>query len=155
MFFLLQRPNLFAICNNTFSKWWEGWRMACRRVLSSTPLSVRGSKTGGQRGIETYKQGKQLIQVARIWQAGRGDSIEFIGVYTDANIVMGAESADFLSFHYFHFSFPFFISFLPRYRLARWFLARLIFDPEDGGDIFLRNVGSYTDYTVLYNRRDA
>jgi hypothetical protein len=23
-FFLLQRPNLFAICNNTFSKWWEG-----------------------------------------------------------------------------------------------------------------------------------
>jgi hypothetical protein len=29
-------------------------------------------------------------------QAGRGASIEFIGVYTDANIVMGAESADFL-----------------------------------------------------------
>jgi hypothetical protein len=25
-FFLLERPNLlvFAICNNTFSKWWEG-----------------------------------------------------------------------------------------------------------------------------------
>jgi hypothetical protein len=22
--FLLERPNLFAICNNTFSKWWEG-----------------------------------------------------------------------------------------------------------------------------------
>jgi hypothetical protein len=22
-FFLLERPNLFAICNNTFSKWWE------------------------------------------------------------------------------------------------------------------------------------
>jgi acyl-CoA reductase-like NAD-dependent aldehyde dehydrogenase len=21
---LLERPNLFAICNNTFSKWWEG-----------------------------------------------------------------------------------------------------------------------------------
>jgi hypothetical protein len=38
IFFLLEKPNLFAICNNTFSKWWEGWRMACRRVLSSTPL---------------------------------------------------------------------------------------------------------------------
>jgi hypothetical protein len=21
--FFLRRPNLFAICNNTFSKWWE------------------------------------------------------------------------------------------------------------------------------------
>jgi hypothetical protein len=49
-FFLLERPNLFAICNNTFSKWWEGWRMACRRVLSSTPLLVRGTETGGDRG---------------------------------------------------------------------------------------------------------
>jgi hypothetical protein len=35
----------------------------------------------------------------------------------------------------------------------RWFPARLIFDPEDGGETFLRNVGSYTDYTVLYPRR--
>jgi hypothetical protein len=26
-------------------------------------------------------------------------------------------------------------------------------DPEAGGDIFLRNVGSYTDYTVLFPRR--
>jgi hypothetical protein len=26
--------------------------------------------------------------------------------------------------------------------LARWFLARLILDPEDGSDIFLRNDGS-------------
>jgi hypothetical protein len=25
--------------------------------------------------------------------------------------------------------------------LARWFLARLILSPEDGGDAFLRNVG--------------
>jgi hypothetical protein len=36
-----------------------------------------------------------------------------------------------------------------RYKLlpaTRWFLARLIFDPEDGGDAFLRNVGSHTDY---------
>jgi hypothetical protein len=23
-FFWLERPNLFAVCNNTFSKWWEG-----------------------------------------------------------------------------------------------------------------------------------
>jgi hypothetical protein len=23
-FFLLERPNLFAVCNNTFGKWWEG-----------------------------------------------------------------------------------------------------------------------------------
>jgi hypothetical protein len=28
--------------------------------------------------------------------------------------------------------------------LARWFLARLILDPEDGGDTFLRKVGYYT-----------
>jgi hypothetical protein len=49
-FFLLERPNLFAICNNTFSKWWYGWRMSCRRVLSSTPLLVRGSETGGDSG---------------------------------------------------------------------------------------------------------
>jgi hypothetical protein len=47
IFFLLERPNLFAICNNTFSKWWEGWRMSYRRELSSTPLLVRGSETGG------------------------------------------------------------------------------------------------------------
>jgi hypothetical protein len=30
--------------------------------------------------------------------------------------------------------------------LARWFRARLIFDPEDGGDKFLRNSDSCTDY---------
>jgi hypothetical protein len=36
---------------------------------------------------------------------------------------------------------------------SRWFLGRLIFDPEDGDDTFFRNVGSYTDYTVLYHRR--
>jgi hypothetical protein len=33
---------------------------------------------------------------------------------------------------------------------TRWFLARLIFDPEDGGDTLLRNVGLHTDYTTLY-----
>jgi hypothetical protein len=34
-----------------------------------------------------------------------------------------------------------------------WFLAQLIFDPENGGDTFLWNVGSYLDYTALYPRR--
>jgi hypothetical protein len=24
LIFFFERPNLFAICNNTFSKWWEG-----------------------------------------------------------------------------------------------------------------------------------
>jgi hypothetical protein len=43
LFFLI--PKLFTICKNTFSKWWEGLRMSCRRVLSSTPLLVRGSET--------------------------------------------------------------------------------------------------------------
>jgi hypothetical protein len=37
--------------------------------------------------------------------------------------------------------------------LARWF-AELFFDPEDGGDTFLRNVGyNSTDYTASYPRR--
>jgi hypothetical protein len=27
---------------------------------------------------------------------------------------------------------------------TRWFPARQIFEPEDGGDTFLRNVGSHT-----------
>jgi hypothetical protein len=30
---------------------------------------------------------------------------------------------------------------------------KMIFDHEVGGDTFLRNVGSYTDYTALYPRR--
>jgi hypothetical protein len=33
------------------------------------------------------------------------------------------------------------------------FFARFILDPEDGGGMFLRNVGSHMDYTVLYPRR--
>jgi hypothetical protein len=34
---------------------------------------------------------------------------------------------------------------------SRWLVAQLIFDPEVGGDMFLRNVGWHsTDYTVLY-----
>jgi hypothetical protein len=35
---------------------------------------------------------------------------------------------------------------------AHWFLALLIFHPEDG-DISLQNIGSHTDYTVLYPRK--
>jgi hypothetical protein len=33
--------------------------------------------------------------------------------------------------------------------LARWFLVRLIVSPEDGGDVFFRNLGSYTNYMAL------
>jgi hypothetical protein len=33
------------------------------------------------------------------------------------------------------------------------FLARLIFEREEGGDKLLRNVGSHTDYTASYHRR--
>jgi hypothetical protein len=37
--------------------------------------------------------------------------------------------------------------------LARWF-AEVFFDPEDGGDTFLRNVGcNSTYYTASYPRR--
>jgi hypothetical protein len=36
---------------------------------------------------------------------------------------------------------------------TRWFLARLIFDLEDGGDKFLRNVSLHADYTALYPTR--
>jgi hypothetical protein len=44
-------------------------------------------------------------------------------------------------------------SLLKQQELARWF-AGLFFDPEDGGAMFLRNVGCYTtDYTASYPRR--
>jgi hypothetical protein len=36
---------------------------------------------------------------------------------------------------------------------SRWFIVRLIFDPEDGSDTFLKNVGSYADYTTQHPRR--
>jgi hypothetical protein len=36
---------------------------------------------------------------------------------------------------------------------SRRFLAPLIFGNEDGGDTILRNVVSYTDYTVIYNQK--
>jgi hypothetical protein len=34
-----------------------------------------------------------------------------------------------------------------------WFLAWLTFYNEDGGDTFLQNVGSHTDYMAVYSRR--
>jgi hypothetical protein len=37
---------------------------------------------------------------------------------------------------------------------ACWFLLGLLFSPEDGGDIFLKNISQLsTDYTALYPRR--
>jgi hypothetical protein len=36
---------------------------------------------------------------------------------------------------------------------TRWDLSLLIFDPENGGDTFLRNVGLHTDYKALYPKR--
>jgi hypothetical protein len=42
---------------------------------------------------------------------------------------------------------------LPSHLLARCFLARLIFDPEDGGDNVFRNTGLHTDCTALYPSR--
>jgi hypothetical protein len=35
---------------------------------------------------------------------------------------------------------------------TRWFLVRLIFDPENGGDTILLNVGSHTVFTALHLR---
>jgi hypothetical protein len=69
IFFFALRTNLFASCNNTFSKWWEGLRMTCRRVLSTTPLWVWGSETVGTAGkgnlqTKAYKQELQVLQVA-------------------------------------------------------------------------------------------
>jgi hypothetical protein len=37
--------------------------------------------------------------------------------------------------------------------LLSWFLARGFFYPEDGGDTFLRNVGSHKIYMVPHPRR--
>jgi hypothetical protein len=37
--------------------------------------------------------------------------------------------------------------------LTCWFLLNYLFDPEDGGDMFIRNVGcNSTDYTASYPR---
>jgi hypothetical protein len=36
---------------------------------------------------------------------------------------------------------------------SRWFLARGFFYPEDGSDMFLRNVGSHKIYTTPHPRR--
>jgi hypothetical protein len=49
-FFFFWRDPIYLQSAITFSKWWEGWRISCRRVLSSTPLLVRGSETGGDSG---------------------------------------------------------------------------------------------------------
>jgi hypothetical protein len=35
---------------------------------------------------------------------------------------------------------------------SRLFLPQLIFDPEDGGDTSIRDVGACMDYTTLYPR---
>jgi hypothetical protein len=37
--------------------------------------------------------------------------------------------------------------------MRRWCLARGFFYPEDGGDTFLRNFGSYKIYKALHPRR--
>jgi hypothetical protein len=71
--------------------------MACRRVLSSTPLLVRGSETGGDSGeagnrhlpTRPYKQEIQIIQGARIGQAGRGASIDAGGSVSEAMSSLG------------------------------------------------------------------
>jgi hypothetical protein len=36
---------------------------------------------------------------------------------------------------------------------SRWFLASEMFYPEDGGNMFLRNVGSHKNYTVPHPRK--
>jgi hypothetical protein len=36
---------------------------------------------------------------------------------------------------------------------SRWFLARGFFYPVDGGDMFLRNVGSHMKYTAPHLRK--
>jgi hypothetical protein len=41
----------------------------------------------------------------------------------------------------------------PAATCSRWFLARGFFYSEDGGDTFLRNVGSHKIYTVPHPRR--
>jgi hypothetical protein len=38
---------------------------------------------------------------------------------------------------------------------TRWVLARLFFDPEDEGDMFLRNVGSHMQLCLLYKQKQA
>jgi hypothetical protein len=58
----------------------------------------------------------------------------------------------------FEFSYWFFLSYHLRMQVAantcsRWFLARGFFYPEDGGDTFLRNVGSHKIYTAPHPRR--
>jgi hypothetical protein len=42
---------------------------------------------------------------------------------------------------------------IPATTCSLWFLARGFFYPEDGGDTFLRNVGSHKIYTAPHPRR--
>jgi hypothetical protein len=42
---------------------------------------------------------------------------------------------------------------LPSHLLARSFLTLMILDPENGSDSFLRNAGSYKEYTKQYPLR--
>jgi hypothetical protein len=82
-------------------------RMSCRRVLSSTPLLVRGSETGGDSGERkltnmNYKyknrlqSGKQVVgpisaQTLVDWRLGeRGN--KFIGVCTEFDTYQGAST---------------------------------------------------------------
>jgi hypothetical protein len=36
---------------------------------------------------------------------------------------------------------------------SRWFLSRGFFYPDDGGDTFLRNVGSHKNYTAPHPKK--
>jgi hypothetical protein len=54
-FFLLEIPYLFAVCNNTFRKWWEGWRCLVEEY-SVALLCYKGfGNLWRQLGMETYK----------------------------------------------------------------------------------------------------
>jgi hypothetical protein len=84
--------------------------MSCRRVLSSTPLWVWGSETvwdSRERKLtnKKYKYYKLLKSSKKVvgpvstqalvdWWLGEWGN-DFIGVYTNANIIIRAESADF------------------------------------------------------------
>jgi hypothetical protein len=53
LFFLF--PTLFAICTSTFSKCLKSCTKACRRVLTSTLLYLKGSESSCDLHSETYK----------------------------------------------------------------------------------------------------
>jgi hypothetical protein len=47
------------------------------------------------------------------------------------------------------------ISLQPTPPAVRWLLACMIFGPEDGGDMFLRDVGSHTDHRASISQTMA